>query len=125
MGKHNSSKTIRCRYYTWKLFRRGTIYYADGRGNATNLGKHSLNSKTEEDALQKLQFLDEAMARKTGLIPREPEPVVVSDNKVPISIADGWAKFIEHCDRPAVMGGVSRNTLKRYWPAPRKLNQVV
>jgi len=114
MGRQKSSQTIRCRYYTWKLFRRGAIYYADGRSNATNLGKHSLNSKTEENALQKLQFLDERMARKTGLIPREPEPAVVSDAKAPISIADGWARFIEHCDRPAVMGGVSRNTLKRY-----------
>lgn len=114
MGKRKSSKIIRCKYFTWKLFRRGTIYYADGRGNATNLGKHSLNAKTEEDALKNLQRLDEKMARETSLIPNETVVPTSVETKEPLSIPEGWKRFLEYCDRPVVMGGVSRNTLKRY-----------
>lgn len=114
MGKRNDSQTIRCEHFTWKMFKRGTVYYADGRKGTTNLGKHSLNAKTEEEALKNLQRLDEKKARELGLIPKEPPTSTAPDRKTPLSIADGWTKFLAHCDRPIVMGGVSPDTLKRY-----------
>ncbi len=116
MGKRNDSQTIRCEHFTWKMFRRGTIFYADGRAGATNLGKHSLSAKTEEEAIKNLQRLDRVKARERGLINDEgplssaapkPEPE-------PVSIGVGWAKFLERFDNLVVMGSRSENTLIRY-----------
>lgn len=114
MGRQKSSQTIRCRYYTWKLFRRGAIYYADGRSNATNLGKHTLSARTEEKALQSLHRLDEKMARNAGLIPRDPKVSTVASEEKPIRITDGWAKYLEHVDNAVVSGTRSVHTLTRY-----------
>lgn len=114
MGKQKSSQTIRCTFFTWKVFRRGTVYYADGRSSTNNLGKHSLNTKSEEEAIQNLYRLDQAKAREAGLISKEPVALTTAEIMEPVSMHDGWMKYLDHCDRPAVMGGVSRDTLKRY-----------
>jgi len=113
MGKPQFSKTVQCQYFTWKVFKRGSVYYADGRSGTRNLGKHSLNAKTEEEAFQNLQRLDRAKAREFGLI-EEPTVAVPAQDKDPITIEEGWQKFLEYCNRPAGLGGVSRNTNKKY-----------
>lgn len=114
MGKQKSSKTVRCTYFTWKIFRRNSVYYADGRSGDRNLGKHSLNAKSENDAIQSLQKLDRSKARNLGLIQDEPTAQVPVEEKEPITIEEGWEKFLEYCFRPREMGGVSRNTRKKY-----------
>ncbi|MCA9032793.1 MAG: tyrosine-type recombinase/integrase [Planctomycetaceae bacterium] len=111
MGNPNKSKIFNCTYFTWKLFKRGAVYYADGRTNSTNLGKHSLMAKEESEAINNLRLLDRAKAIELGLAQRES---VTAESRRGLSLDSGWTKFLDHCDRPAVMGGVSHNTLKRY-----------
>lgn len=107
------SKPIQCQYFVWKVFKRGPVYYADGRSSARNLGKHSLNARTEQEAIRNLHRLDRVKAQEVGLI--EATPVAVStENRVPITIEEGWEKFLEYCNRPSGLGGVSRNTSKKY-----------
>lgn len=114
MGKQYKSETVRCTYYTWKLFKRDSVYYADGRtGNAINLGKHSLGAKRKEKAIDSLHLLDRAKAIEAGLI-KPVKPAQTDSATREISIPQGWKLFLEHCERPAVLGGVSENTLKRY-----------
>jgi len=111
MGKNFKSKIINCTYFTWKLFKRGAVYYADGRTNPTNLGKHSLMAKDEGEAINNLRLLDRAKAIEHGLAKREP---VSAEAKQALPLDVGWSNFLDHCQRPNVMGGVSKNTLKRY-----------
>ena len=105
----DDTNLIACRHFLWRLFRRDGVYYADGRGNAPNLGKHSLGTRDREEALANLRRLDHAKAVETGRAePDEPAPASV------LPVADGWRLFLEHCGRPPVLGGVSAGTLQRY-----------
>ncbi|WP_437206832.1 tyrosine-type recombinase/integrase [Planctomicrobium sp. SH664] len=113
MAKQRSTRTIQCQYFTWKIFKRGSVFYTDGRSGTRNLGKHSLNAKTEEDAYQNLQRLDQAKAREVGLI-EEAMVAVPAQAPEPITIEEGREKFLEHSNRPPGLGGVSRNTNKKY-----------
>ncbi|HET6323615.1 MAG TPA: tyrosine-type recombinase/integrase [Planctomycetaceae bacterium] len=49
------------------------------------------------------------MAVKLGRAPAEP-----LGSHVELSVADGWSRFLAHCERPDVLGGVSAATKKRY-----------
>lgn len=111
MGNQTKSKTITCTYFTWKLFRRGSVYYADGRSDSANLGKHSLFAKEMDEAIANLRTLDLEKAIELGLAEYEPAK---SDRHDGLSLESGWSRFLDHCERPQVMGGASKNTLKRY-----------
>ena len=63
----NQNKSVSCRYFAWRLFRRDGVYYADGRGGKHDLGKHSLGTRDREKALETLHQLDEAKAVELGL----------------------------------------------------------
>jgi len=73
------------------------------------VGKHSLNTRDRQEALDRLTELDLRMAIKLGRA-----PVAVVSTTGDLSIADGWSRFLAHCERPDVLGGVSPGTKKRY-----------
>lgn len=105
----NDKSLIVCDYYAWRLFRRDGVYYADGRGNTPNLGKHSVGTRDREEALKNLRRLDQAMAIQTG----KARPTESIPQGVP-TIAGGWESYLDHCGRPGVMRGATTGTLKRY-----------
>lgn len=45
MPKRNSKDLIVCGHFSWRLFVRNGVYYADGRRAANNVGKHSLSTR--------------------------------------------------------------------------------
>jgi hypothetical protein len=109
MSKFKPSPIVSGRYFPWRLFRRGGIYYADGRGGAFDLGKHSLGTRDREQALQQLSQLDELKAAELGLVEAAP-PNLPSTT----TISEGWRQYLEQIDSSQVMGGVSQATIKRY-----------
>jgi len=97
-------------YFNWGFLKRNGVFYADGRSNTPNLGKHSLGTRKRSEAEENLQHLDFKFAVQNGLIVE-----TLTDEGFPtISIEIGWKEFLEHCQRPRVMGGTSENTYKRY-----------
>ncbi len=54
-------------YFTWKLWRRGGVYQADGRSNTANAGRHSLGTTDRLEAVELLKRLDLTMAVEHGL----------------------------------------------------------
>ena len=114
MVRRRIGETIRCTHFTWKVFKRGPIFYADGRSGTENLGKHSLQAKSEEEAHQNLQKLDTVMAQRRGLIPNASVVEHASHPHPAISIQDGWNKYLEHCEYGVMTGNRSPNTLTRY-----------
>lgn len=109
MPRKPKQPPIACEYFTWKLFCRDGVFYADGRGTQQNLGKHSLATKDRAEAIERLKALDLSMAIKLGLA--DPKPAQPSQA---VPIQDGWQAFIDFCGRSPVLGGVSAGTLKRY-----------
>jgi integrase len=99
-----------CEFFSWRLFERDGVIYADGRtGSSFNLGKHSLGTRDPEQALVTLRHLDRQMAVERGLASPAAGPV-----PAPLSVKDGWQLYLKHCQRPDVLGGVSPRTMKRY-----------
>lgn len=108
MRKAKRKPPISCQHFSWRLFQRNGVWYADGRGGTHELGKHSLGTREKDQALDNLRRLDQHKAVELGIA----EPASERDHQ--ISIAEGWRFFLDHCDRPEVMGGVSDSTQKRY-----------
>ncbi|HBN75648.1 MAG TPA: hypothetical protein DD473_07490 [Planctomycetaceae bacterium] len=110
MPRKPKTPPIQCEFFLWKVIVRKGVYYADGRhGNSFDLGKNSLNTRDYEQARANLKRLDHSKALQFNLT----EDALRSDLSE-ITIPDGWERFMTHCQRPQVMGGVSQNTYKRY-----------
>jgi hypothetical protein len=45
-------------YFVWLLGQRNGIFFADGRGNKPNLGRHSLGTRDEVEARRQILRLD-------------------------------------------------------------------
>lgn len=111
MPKKLINKLIRCVYFTWRVYRRGETWYADGRSNSINVGRHSLDTAEREEALDRLARLDEQCAVKHGKIAAPSQPAVP---QVRLKLTEGRALYEQHIARPRVMGGVAPATKKRY-----------
>jgi hypothetical protein len=100
---------VSCQFFRWRLFQRNEVFYADGRFENLNLGKHSLGTRDRAEAEANLRKLDHrkavenGLARDTGVDPNDR-----------LAIQRGWELYLEWCERPEVMGGVSRKTLNKY-----------
>lgn len=102
---------IQCSYFTWSLYLRDGVYYADGRCNSRKVGRHSLGADNLEVARVLLQELDLRMAEKYGLAPISIEKPDVAK---PLSLSEGRLLYEEHIKRPSVTGGLKASTRKKY-----------
>jgi integrase len=114
MPKKLKNQKITCRYFTWRLYERPNgMYYADGRitkSKQPDLGRHSLGTKDQEEAMRHLSRLDLAMAVKHG---RADRSALASPQTKALSLADGVKRYVDHVNRPAVSGGAAK-AAKRY-----------
>jgi len=114
MPRKSRQPPIPCQYFTWRLFRRSGVYYADGRGGKYDLGKNSLGTRDREEALANLRRLDRQKAIELGLaVPEEQKPL----DSIPIE--KGWERFMEDRSGSRVMGSVSEESLRRYKTAQK------
>ena len=107
--KTNESNSIECPNYTWKLFQRDGVYYADGRRH--QLGKHSLNTRERSDAIHELYKLDAGVA--VGALNT---PVISTSDDQPksISIEGGWDKYLASRGGPVYLDGLKPASKKQY-----------
>lgn len=112
MPKRRTNEQITAKHFTWKLRIRSGVYYADGRANAVDAGRHSLGTRDREEALRRLHDLDTTVAINNGIA--EPPPPK-TDNKS-IGLTEGRQLYEEHLKRPRALGGVRASTFKRYRP---------
>jgi integrase len=99
-----------CEYFTWRLFVRDGVHYADGRYSKHQLGKHSLATRDSKKALENLRLLDRRKAIELGLA----SPATTCTASIEMLLSDGWELFLAFCQRSQVMGGASKTTYKRY-----------
>lgn len=111
MARRKTNETIRVRYFTWTLYRRGRMYYADGRTNKPRLGRHSLESSDRAEALAALEQLDRFQAVEHGLADRS---IIDDQDRQSLRLEEGRTLYEQHLTRPEVAGGASLATQKRY-----------
>ncbi|REJ68182.1 MAG: site-specific integrase [Planctomycetota bacterium] len=98
-------------YYKWKLFKRGSVFWADGRSNSTPVGRHTLRTSDRTEAIENLKQLDLRIAVQHGVA----EPPPTDHGRSPsVTLAEGVELYLEHCRRPAVVGGITEKSLSRY-----------
>ena len=95
-------------HFAWVLYKRENgIFYADGRSNTTDVGRHSLCTRDHAAALERVRALDHVKAAERGLI-APPTPQAGARGTLPLG--DGGQLFLKY--------GVSPDTkpasVKRY-----------
>ena len=110
MPKKRKYEEIHCLHLSWRLKKRGEMYYADGRVNKVNAGRHSLGTSDRDEALRQLVDLDRVRAEDLGLI----QPRDKRTEYKPLPLEDGRKLYDKHTARPRVTGGVRKSTLKKY-----------
>lgn len=113
MPKRRKYESVQCQFFSWRLIPRGGIWYADGRSNKSNRGRHSLGTSDRGEALQLLAKLDRQRAVKLGLAKPSLLSAAVSVD-APLPLDEGRQLYEKHIKRPLVAGGTKDSTQKRY-----------
>ena len=116
MPKRRKKELVRCRHHRWLLGRRDGVYSADGRSNDTDLGRHSLNTKDREEAMRRLNDLDQQRAVAAGKAPAPPAAPAPGGDAAspPLDLDEGRGLYMKHVERPAPLGGARPKTVQRY-----------
>lgn len=111
MPKQRKYDRVRCKNFVWSPFQRDGVWYADGRLNQPNAGRHSLGTRDYDQALRELHQLDAQVAFQLGLAP---QPTSLLQQSALLTLEDGRKRYETHIKRPIVAGGVKSSTQKRY-----------
>jgi integrase len=111
MPARRKNELIQCEHFQWKLFRRNGVYWADGRSNRFDLGRHSLNTRSREKALEALTQLNLLMCIDNGLVHRSR---LREMDTVEMSLDQAFAFFIEDRSKARIAGGVKPSSIKVY-----------
>lgn len=105
-------------YYTWLIGQRNGVYFADGRSNQPDLGRHSLGTRDRREALDQLKQLDLVKAVENGRADRS--LLADATSCAQLDLEEGRRLYDEHVRRPRVTGGAKPTTAKRYRPILNK-----
>lgn len=111
MPRQPNKERVQARYYVWLLGTRNGMYYADGRGNTPDLGRHSLGARDRASAIDQLFALDLKKAVELG---RADASLLRQDRHALLRLEDGRQRYMAHVGRPVIQGGATPSTVKRY-----------
>jgi hypothetical protein len=111
MPKKRKHERIRCTHFVWAMFERDGVWYADGRLNDPNAGRHSLGTREFNQAVSALHDLDAHIAAELGLAPA---PAMQANTPKLLTLEDGRKLYEAHIKRPKAMRGLAKSTQKRY-----------
>ena len=112
MPRKPTKECVSGQFFTWLIGTRSNgIYYADGRSNPQNVGRHSLGTRVRQEALEQLRRLDLVKATEFGLADSS---ILQTDQARRLPLEDGQQQYLSFVSRPAVQGGGSASTVKRY-----------
>lgn len=111
MPAKKTNLEIQCEYFKWILFKRKEVYFADGRSNALNLGRHSLGNRDLEAARKAVVLLDLKMAVSRGMADPDRLKADISEG-LPLEV--GYQQYLEYSQRPRFLGGTRELTRVRY-----------
>ena len=111
MPKKRTKEHIVCQYFTWLLGQRNGVFFADGRSNRVDAGRHSLGTRDQSHALENLKQLDRVRAVELGLA----DPAILNAaNPQALDLVKGELLYMDFVSRPLITGGAGKRTQKRY-----------
>src|SRR5436190_4173973 len=101
MAARRKKEKILGLYFGWLIGTRGGMYYADGRSNRRDAGRHSLSTRDRAEALEALRRLDLVVAVRLGLA----DPGSLNSQPAEaVTLEDGRRRYEAHAARPRVTG---------------------
>lgn len=111
MPRRSNKERVTGQYFVWLVGTRGGVYYADGRSNTRDLGRHSLGTHDRAEALDRVRRLDLVKAVEVGAA----DASVLKDGTDDLlPLDEGRARYMAHVARPAIQGGAAPKTAQRY-----------
>ena len=107
MPKKRDNITMVSHHFSWIIYQRDGVFYADGRNNSKPLGRYSLGVKTKEEIPERLYQLDDVLSSSRT------NPISLK-TKEPLVLEEGRRLYMEHQSRPRSLGGVKTSSFKRY-----------
>lgn len=107
MPKKRDNITMVSHHFSWIIYQRDGVFYADGRNNSKPLGRYSLGVKTKEEIPERLYKLDDVLSSSRT------NPISLK-TKEPLVLEEGRRLYMEHQSRPRSLGGVKTSSFKRY-----------
>jgi hypothetical protein len=112
MPRKPKYQLIRCSHFSWRIWRRNGVWYADGRSNPIDAGRHSLGTRERSEALRLLVRLVEAAAVRHDLIIERRVSTPTASKE--LTLAEGRRVYEDFIGRSRITGGVKESTKKRY-----------
>src|SRR5262245_30571788 len=119
MPARRKKERIAGSHFFWLLSQRNGVYYADGRSNKFDAGRHSLGTKDYKEALEALKQLDLVRTVELGLADR----AALKTSPSLLSLEEGRRLYLAHVGRPALVGGARPVSVKRYRPVLDKFER--
>ncbi len=111
MPKTREKERIVSQYFIWLLGQRNGVFFADGRSNRVNAGRHSLGTRNQHEAFENLKQLDRVRAVGLGLA----DPAILADaDPQALDLTKGESLYMAFVARPLIAGGAGKKTQKRY-----------
>lgn len=107
MPKKRDNITMVSHHFSWIIYQRDGVFYADGRNNVKPLGRYSLGVKTKEEIPERLYQLDDVLSSSRT------NPISLK-TKEPLVLEEGRRLYMEHQSRPRSLGGIKTSSFKRY-----------
>jgi hypothetical protein len=100
MPRKRIKEQIRRQYFVWLVGTRSNgVFYADGRSNKRDVGRHSLGTRDRREALEQLRRLNLVKAVESGLadaslLQQHPDSL--------LPLEEGRRRYIDYVSRPPV-----------------------
>jgi integrase len=111
--RKREKEQISCQYLVWLLGKRNGVFFADGRSNRLDAGRHSLGTRDRNKALESLKQLDRVRAVELGLADRN---ILNTSGSDAFDLEKGRELYMQFVGRSAITGGAGKTTVKRYRP---------
>ncbi len=123
MKENTISEVIQCPNFTWKLFQRDGVYYADGRRHGH--GKSSLGTRSRPKAIKEIFELDQIVVNSEkhneAFIATSVPPEILQGKSLPIAL--GWERYVKHRDLPIHLGGLKPSSIRKYSGHKKRLKR--
>lgn len=113
MPPKSNKERVTGQYFVWPVGTRKGVYYADGRSNTRDLGRHSLGARDRTEALDQIRRLDLTKAVEFGMADAS---VLKAETDDLLPLDDGRTRYMAHVARPAIQGGAAPKTAQRDKP---------
>jgi len=111
------TESIQCTHYAWRLYCRDGVFYACGRKHGH--GKNSLGTRDRDQAIAALVALDKITSQRvkekieSGCLSVSSDPLNPVEHS-PVSIHNGWEKYLAAKSGPVHLGGLAVGSKKKY-----------